>query len=141
MQQPQGGFGAPPYAPAAKDPSVLPPPAVSPNEPILRGFLVSYHANKRGEFWPLAGGKTVLGRAGAGEAVNIAIADPTVSSRHASFQVDAAAGTITLEDEGSTNGTYVNEEHVGFNGKRELRDGDRVRCGAFLLVVKIVGRI
>ena len=41
------------------------------------------------------------------------------------------AGTVQVEDTGSTNGTFVNEEHIGFNGKRDLRDGDKVRFGGF----------
>ena len=55
--------------------------------------------------------------------------------------VDATAGTVQVEDTGSTNGTFVNEEHIGFNGKRELRDGDKVRFGGYSTIVKIVGRI
>ena len=42
---------------------------------------------------------------------------------------------MLLEDTSSTNGTYVNEEHIGQNGHRELRDGDRVRFGGFSTVV------
>ena len=55
--------------------------------------------------------------------------------------VDANTGAITLEDTGSTNGTYVNEEHLGFNGRRELRDGDKIRFGGFTTIVKVIGRI
>lgn len=55
--------------------------------------------------------------------------------------VDAQAGTIAVEDTGSTNGTFVNEEHIGFNGKRDLRDGDKIRFGGYSTVVKIVQRI
>ncbi len=48
-------------------------------------------------------------------------------------------GTVTVEDTGSTNGTYVNEEHIGHNGKRELRDGDKVRFGGYTAYVKVMG--
>jgi pSer/pThr/pTyr-binding forkhead associated (FHA) protein len=54
--------------------------------------------------------------------------------------VEAASGTITVEDTGSTNGTFVNDEHIGFNGRRELRDGDRLRFGGFTTIVKVIGR-
>jgi len=37
--------------------------------------------------------------------------------------------------------TTVNEEHIGFNGKRDLRDGDKVRFGGYSTVVKVVSRI
>lgn len=79
----------------------------------------------------------MLGRAGA-DAVDIALKDPTTSSKHAVISVDGATGAVTLEDVGSTNGTYVNEEHIGFNGKRELLDGDKVRFGGFSTIIKIV---
>jgi pSer/pThr/pTyr-binding forkhead associated (FHA) protein len=52
--------------------------------------------------------------------------------------VDATAGTVVVEDTGSTNGTFVNEEHIGFNGKRELRDGDKIRFGGFTTIVKVI---
>jgi len=51
------------------------------------------------------------------------------------------SGTITMEDTGSTNGTFVNDEHIGFNGRRELRDGDRLRLGGFTTVIKVIGRV
>jgi hypothetical protein len=134
----QPEFGAapapppPPAAPAA--PIVLPPNA-------LRGFVLSYQSNTQGDFWPLHGGRKTVGRANSGEQVDIPLADATISSRHAALVVDATAGTVQVEDTGSTNGTFVNEEHIGFNGKRDLRDGDKVRFGGFSTLIKIVGRI
>ncbi len=107
----------------------------------LRGFLLSYQSNAQGDFWPLHGGRKTVGRANSGEQVDIPLADATISSRHAALIVDAGAGTIHLEDTASTNGTFVNEEHIGFNGKRELRDGDKVRFGGFSTLVKIVYRV
>ncbi|AKV03863.1 hypothetical protein AKJ09_10526 [Labilithrix luteola] len=127
------GYGAPP-TPAAAPPLNLPPNA-------LRGFLVAYQANTQGDFWPLQGGRKTVGRANSGEQVDIPLSDATISSRHAALVVDATAGTITVEDTGSTNGTFVNEEHIGFNGKRDLRDGDKVRFGGFTTIVKIVTRV
>ena len=55
--------------------------------------------------------------------------------------VDAASGAIAVEDTGSTNGTFVNDEHIGFNGRRDLRDGDRLRFGGFTTIVKVIGRV
>lgn len=131
-------FGSPPQGQAqgagAAPPVNLPPTA-------LRGFLVSYQINPQGEFWPLQGGRKTVGRANSGEQVDISLADATISSRHAAVVTDAAAGAVQVEDTGSTNGTFVNEEHIGFNGKRELRDGDKLRFGGFTTIVKIVGWI
>jgi FHA domain len=138
-QPPQGGFNAPP--PGFQEPA--PAAAPAPNLPAnaLRGFLVSYQANTQGDFWPLHGGRKTVGRANSGEQVDIPLSDATISSRHAAILVDATSGQVSLEDTGSTNGTFVNEEHIGFNGKRELRDGDKIRFGGFTTIVKVVSRI
>ena len=106
----------------------------------LRGFVVTYQNNPNGDFWPLCGGRLVVGRAASGENVDVPLADPTISSKHAAFVVDGNACTILVEDTGSTNGTFVNDEHLGFNGRRELRDGDRVRFGGLNTIVKLIGR-
>ena len=106
----------------------------------LCGVLYAFHAEARGELWPLRGGRTTLGRADSGEVMDIFLRDPTVSSRHAAIVVDAATGTILIEDTGSTNGTYVNDEPVGSGGRRVLRDGDRVRFGAFVTIARFLHR-
>ncbi len=64
----------------------------------------------------------VLGR---GEAAEIQLDDPYASSRHA--QLVMQAGVVVLEDLGSTNGTYLNEELL--QGPAPLHTGDRVRIG------------
>jgi pSer/pThr/pTyr-binding forkhead associated (FHA) protein len=106
---------------------------------VLRGFLVSYQGNALGDFWPLYSGRLTMGRANSGEALDIPLADATISSRHAVLTVDVS-GPLQVEDTGSTNGTFVNDEHLGFNGRRELHDGDRVRFGGYTATVKIVAR-
>jgi FHA domain len=64
----------------------------------------------------------VLGR---GEQAEIRLEDPFASSRHA--QIVKQGGVMVLEDLGSTNGTYLNEEVLG--GPTPLHPGDRVRIG------------
>jgi len=64
----------------------------------------------------------VLGR---GDAAEIRLDDPYASSSHA--QLVLQAGVVVLEDLGSTNGTYLNEELLA--GPAPLHDGDRVRIG------------
>jgi hypothetical protein len=146
-QQP-GGFGAPPppqpgFGAQAEPPAIPAPAAAQPNLPpnALRGFLVSYQSNTQGDFWPLQGGRKTVGRANSGEQVDIPLSDATISSRHAAIIVDGTSGSVQVEDTGSTNGTFVNEEHIGFNGKRELRDGDKIRFGGYTTIVKVVGRL
>lgn len=150
---PSPGFGAPPpaagYAPPAQPGFGAPAPAYGGAAPaaehapgkILRGFVVAYGANASGDFWPLQGGRVAVGRLAASDGIDISLQDPTISSRHAAFNVDAQSGGIAIEDTGSTNGTFVNDEHIGFNGRRELRDGDRVRFGGFTTIVKVIGRV
>jgi pSer/pThr/pTyr-binding forkhead associated (FHA) protein len=64
----------------------------------------------------------VLGR---GDEAEIRLDDPFASSRHA--QLILQAGVVVLEDLGSTNGTYLNEELL--QGPAPLHNGDRVRIG------------
>ncbi len=135
-----GGGAAPMAAPALQAPPL--PPAIPEQLPAqaLRGFFVSYQTNATGDFWPLHGGRKTVGRANSGESVDIALSDATISSRHAAVNIDGTSGVITVEDTGSTNGTFVNEEHIGFNGRRDLRDGDKVRFGGYTVIAKIVSR-
>jgi hypothetical protein len=64
----------------------------------------------------------ILGR---GDQAEIRLEDPFASSRHA--RLTRQGGVVILEDLGSTNGTYLNEELVG--GPQPLHPGDRVRIG------------
>jgi pSer/pThr/pTyr-binding forkhead associated (FHA) protein len=133
---PQQGFGAPPAPfPANNEPAREVPAK------IVRGFIIAYGSNPAGDFWPLTGGRLQVGRLGAADGIDVSLQDPTISSRHAAIVVDGPSGGVSVEDTGSTNGTFVNDEHIGFNGRRELRDGDRLRFGGFTTVVKVVGRV
>jgi hypothetical protein len=68
------------------------------------------------------GGGAVLGR---GDQAEIRLDDPFASSRHA--RLTRQGGVVVLEDLGSTNGTYLNEELLA--GPAPLHPGDRVRIG------------
>ncbi len=68
------------------------------------------------------GGDVVLGR---GEQAEIRLSDPFASSSHA--RVYEQGRILVIEDLGSTNGTYLNEELL--DGPRPLHPGDRVRIG------------
>ncbi len=67
-------------------------------------------------------GDIVLGR---GERAEIRLEDPFASSRHA--RVYEQGNIVVIEDLGSTNGTYLNEELL--QTPRPLHPGDRVRIG------------
>jgi predicted component of type VI protein secretion system len=58
--------------------------------------------------------------------------DGQVSRRHARFSV--SSGGAVVEDLGSTNGTYVNEQPI--STPRSLRPGDKVRLGLTVLELR-----
>jgi hypothetical protein len=126
-------------APAGPHPGAGPQPQAQkgPGErKQLAGFLVSFQEDPLGKYWPLWQGKNVVGRAETGQKVDVEIAHGTTSTHHASIECEG--GRLVLSDLGSTNGTFHNEEAIGFQGRRELRDGDKIRFGgfsAFLMVV------
>jgi hypothetical protein len=67
-------------------------------------------------------GNIVLGR---GERAEIRLEDPFASSNHA--RIYEQGGALVIEDMGSTNGTYLNEELL--ETPRPLHPEDRVRIG------------
>lgn len=69
-----------------------------------------------------------IGRSALSE---IRLEDPTVSRRHAMIGLDDD-GTITLYDDRSLNGVFVNGERVEHS---ELADGDEILVGRFHMVL------
>jgi pSer/pThr/pTyr-binding forkhead associated (FHA) protein len=67
-------------------------------------------------------GEIVLGR---GDRAEIRLEDPFASSRHA--RIYEQGNILVVEDLGSTNGTYLNEELL--ETPRPLHPGDRLRIG------------
>jgi len=76
--------------------------------------------HESGVAYDLAGGATL----GRGD-VEIRLDDPFASSRHA--RISRQGHTLVIEDLGSTNGTYLNEEAL--TGPQPLHTGDRIRIG------------
>ena len=76
---------------------------------------------KAGSAYSLAEG-AVLGR---GEQADIRLEDTFASSQHA--RLAPHGDVIVLEDLGSTNGTFLNEEPL--RGPQPLHPGDRIRIG------------
>lgn len=62
---------------------------------------------------------------GRGQKAEIRIEDNVMSARHARFT--RQGGVIVIEDLGSTNGTFLNEELLG--GPQPLHPGDRLQLG------------
>ncbi len=74
----------------------------------------------RGMSYDVSDGATL----GRGD-VEIQLEDPFASSRHT--RLSRQGSTIVIEDLGSTNGTYLNDELL--RGPHPLHPGDRVRIG------------
>jgi pSer/pThr/pTyr-binding forkhead associated (FHA) protein len=87
-------------------------------------LLFIEQAPSEGAQYPLEPGSTI-GREGC----DIVLSDPDVSRRHAAIQV---VGTeVSIEDLGSTNGTYVNGQRI--DSRHRLGDGDEVQIGSVVL--------
>jgi hypothetical protein len=77
---------------------------------------------RSGAVYDLSNG-ALLGR---GDDADIVLEDSFSSTRHA--RLIPQGDTIVLEDLGSTNGTYLNEEPL--SGPQPLHDGDRIKIGS-----------
>ena len=94
----------------------------------LRGHaLIVQRGPQTGKTWVLPAGITDIGRHPES---SIFLDDVTVSRTHC--RVTVTGNDVTLEDAGSTNGTYVNDQRVD---QAALQPGDRLLVGKFHLVV------
>jgi len=84
-----------------------------------------------GEF-PLKGDKQLI--IGRSSELDIVLVEDMVSRKHA--KITLAGGQITIEDLGSTNGTFVNGEKVK---TLRLKEGDRILVGTSILKLMKVG--
>lgn len=126
-------------APRAQTPPGADPETIPAHAPrSLAGFLVSYEGTDLGVYFPLYQGQNLVGRKGAAPGLAIEIEHGTTSSRHAMLFAAARPGRVKIEDLGSTNGTFVGDLMLERGKKHELKDGDVVRFGGYVAIVKIV---
>ncbi len=78
---------------------------------------------------PLAKDPFVIGRALESD---LALMDHLVSRRHAKIARDPATGHYQVQDLGSANGVFVNEERLAAE-EQLVKDGDRLRIGSSVL--------
>ena len=71
-----------------------------------------------------------IGRA-AGNDVVLPDVEKRISGRHA--RIDRAGGTCRIADLGSTNGTFLNDRKLEPNNPVEIKNGDRIAIGTYLL--------
>jgi hypothetical protein len=88
-------------------------------------LVVRSGGGRAGETFVPDGERTTIGRS---PDCGIFLDDVTVSRRHAVLVV--SGGTITIEDEGSLNGTYVNRKRIE---SAQLSDGDELQIGKYRL--------
>ena len=94
----------------------------------MTAILVIREGDQAGSEHPLDG-EVVIGREPG--SVDLVLDDPGISRRHAA--VRALGGVITVEDLGSSNGTYANGHRI--SGEVELADGDEIQLGGTIISV------
>ena len=93
------------------------------------GFALKFISGKyQGGEFPLRTDKQVV--IGRSSELDMVLVEDMVSRKHAKITVQA--GKITIEDLGSTNGTFVNGEKVK---TARLKEGDRILIGTSILKV------
>ncbi len=91
------------------------------------GYALKFISGKyQGGEFPLKGDKQLI--IGRSSELDIVLVEDMVSRKHA--KITLSAGKITIEDLGSTNGTFVNGEKVK---TQRLKEGDRILVGTSIL--------
>lgn len=78
--------------------------------------------------FPLKEGENIIGRDPSSD---VWLDDLDVSRRHARIHIDSATRKLTVEDLGSTNGTWVGRSRI--HAATELTDGNVIRIGTIQL--------
>jgi hypothetical protein len=115
-------YSAPPTPAPAPGPAPVAPPAVA-----GWGTLTVIAGPAQARVYPLAGAAAQIGR--EGDCAVTLIGDGSVSRRHALVRNDGRQ--VTVEDSGSTHGTYLNGQRV--SGPAPVRQGDVLQIGQTLL--------
>ena len=87
--------------------------------------LVQYSGAQLGKRFPLDNDSMTIGRS---PQTDICIDEPSVSRRHSKFSIKGE--NVSVEDLGSSNGTYVNDKRL--EGSLDLNDQDMLRLGTIL---------
>jgi len=103
--------------------------------PPAEHVLVVYAGTFLGRVFPLNPGVNVLGRS---PGADLALVDDEVSRTHAWITLThGPSGTeVVLEDKGSTNGTFLNDQP--FAGPVRLAAGDRISVGSHVLKLVVM---
>jgi diguanylate cyclase (GGDEF)-like protein len=94
-----------------------------PEESAKKAYVLFLSGPLIGKLMHLENGLTTIGRA---PDANIAINDSRISRHHS--QIDVLGEDVTIEDLGSTNGTFINGARI--NKKQKLTDGDKIQISS-----------
>jgi hypothetical protein len=122
--------GGPPAHAVPPPPGHAPAPARAPVSVAAAPthLVIVEPAAQQGRAVPL-GAEVLIGRAST---CQLPLDDTFVSSVHA--RVSAGNGHVSIEDLGSTNGTYVNSQRV--HGSAPVRGGDLIQVGNTMLELR-----
>ncbi len=109
----------------ALQPGAAPPAELAP-APAGWACLVT---EDTGQTFHLTRPTTVLGRSAS---CDVVLPDPAVSRRH--FRIERGADGVSVDDLGSTRGTFVNGQRVTSS---PLQDGDRLEIAGLALVFRV----
>jgi diguanylate cyclase (GGDEF)-like protein len=105
-------------------------PAIDASLPM---YLIMVNGGIPGAMLPISAEGTRLGRAPDN---TFPFREISISRHHAALGVDPQ-GVVRITDLGSTNGTYLNERRIPAHVPVRVKDGDRIKLGA-TLVLKFV---
>jgi hypothetical protein len=92
-----------------------------------QGFALKFISGKyQGGEFPLKGERVIV--IGRSPDLDMVLVEDMVSRKHA--RISVSRGAVTIEDLGSTNGTFVNGEKVA---QARLKEGDRILIGTSIL--------
>jgi ABC-2 type transport system ATP-binding protein len=130
----------PPLAAASGRPTVVTAPETVASRRISRTKqipmlpVLSFVAGERKGMDVPVGGQVDVGR-DPGAADVVLHDDSEISRRHAAFAISGSG--LTVEDLGSTNGTFLNDQRL--TGVAPLHSGDKVRLGSTVIDVHVPG--
>jgi len=107
-------------------------------KPIV-GFLVSVSRIEEGEYWVLKQGQNTIG---SGSNCNVVLPEASVSGIHAILAVHRNPNNenklnVGLIDRGSSNGTLVNGNYIGFE-TCQCKNWDKIRIGNYELLLLLL---
>ncbi len=136
---------APPIEPKPAAAVAPPPAAPAAQAPIPAGAqikLVVQRGVKIGEEYNIFPGENFIGRADEKPVdVDLTFQEPEdrvwCSRQHALIVYDDAAGTLTIEDLNSSNGTFVNRARVYPGQPAQLHAGNTIQIGTVHMRIKV----